>query len=110
MKLNIKNETSRLRAVILGTAEKNGPVPTLEECYDPKSRQHVLAGTYPKEEDMIKEMEAVAAVFERYDVKVYRPEVIEGCNQIFARDIAFAIDDKIVRSNTSRRRFHRLES
>ena len=99
MKLNIKNETSRLRAVILGTAEKNGPVPTLEECYDPKSRQHVLAGTYPKEEDMIKEMEAVAKVFEKYDVQVFRPHVLENCNQIFSRDIAFVIDDKIIKAN-----------
>lgn len=99
MKLNIKNETSRLRAVILGTAENNGPVPTLEECYDPKSRQHVLAGTYPKEEDMIKEMEAVAKVFEKYDVQVFRPHVLENCNQIFSRDIAFVIDDKIIKAN-----------
>ena len=99
LKINISNETSRLRAVVLGTAESCGPTPSPEECYDPKSLEHVLAGTYPKEEDMIKEMDAVAAVFEKYDVKVYRPEVIKDCNQIFARDIAFAIDNKIIRSN-----------
>lgn len=99
LKINISNETSRLRAVVLGTAESCGPTPSPEECYDPKSLEHVLAGTYPKEEDMIKEMDAVADVFEKYDVKVYRPEVIKDCNQIFARDIAFAIDNKIIRSN-----------
>jgi len=99
MKLNIQNETSRLRAVILGIAKSNGPTPKLEDCYDPKSRQHVLAGTYPKEEDMIKEMEAVATVLEKYDVKVYRPEVIEDYNQIFARDISFVIEDKIIIAN-----------
>lgn len=99
IKLNIKNETSRLRSVILGTAESNGPVPKVEDCYDPKSIEHVLAGTYPKESDMINEMDAVAKVFEKYDVKVYRPEVIEDCNQIFSRDIAFVIEDKIIRAN-----------
>ena len=99
MKLNIQNETSRLRAVILGTAKSNGPTPKPEDCYDPKSRQHVLAGTYPKEEDMIKEMDAVATVLEKYDVKVYRPEVIEDYNQIFARDISFVIEDKIIIAN-----------
>lgn len=99
LQLNIKNETSRLRAVILGTAESNGPVPSLEDCYDPKSVEHVLAGTYPKEEDMIREMEAVATVFEKYGVTVYRPKVIKDCNQIFSRDIAFVIDDKIIRAN-----------
>ena len=99
LQLNIKNETSRLRAVILGTAESNGPVPSLEDCYDPKRVEHVLAGTYPKDEDMIREMEAVATVFEKYGVTVYRPKVIKDCNQIFSRDIAFVIDDKIIRAN-----------
>jgi len=99
MKLNIQNETSRLRAVILGTAESNGPTPRPEECYDPKSLEHVLAGTYPKEQDMIEEMEAVADVLKKYDVTVYRPRVLENYNQIFARDISFVIEDKIIIAN-----------
>ncbi len=99
MKLNIQNETSRLRAVVLGTAESNGPTPKAEACYDPKSREHVLAGTYPLEKDMIAEMEAVAKVLESYGVTVYRPEVIENYNQIFARDISFVIEDKIIIAN-----------
>lgn len=98
-KLNIQNETSRLRSVILGTAESNGPIPKVEECYDPKSAEHVLAGTYPKEEDMIAEMEALVTIFEKYNVTVYRPQVIENCNQIFSRDIAFVIEDKVMRAN-----------
>ncbi len=97
--LNITNEFSRLRAVILGTAQSNGPTPALEDAYDPKSAIHIAAGTYPKEADMIKEMEAVAAVFEKYDVKVFRPKIIEDYNQIFARDIAFVIEDKFFKSN-----------
>ena len=99
LELNIKNETSRLRAVVLGTAKNSGPVPKLEDCYDPKSAQHVLAGTYPREEDMHLEMEAVATILEKYNVEVYRPEVIENYNQIFSRDITFVIDDKLVRAN-----------
>ena len=99
LQLNIKNETSRLRAVILGTAKSNGPVPKVADCYDPKSVQHVLAGTYPKEEDMILEMEAVAKVFEKYNVQVFRPDEIQNYNQIFSRDIAFVIDDKFIEAN-----------
>ena len=97
--LNIKNETSRLRAVVLGIANSNGGIPQVEDCYDPKSIQHVLAGTYPKEEAMVLEMEAVAAVLEKYEVAVFRPGVIENYNQIFSRDIAFVIDDKLVKAN-----------
>ena len=99
LKLNIQNETSRLRAVILGIANSNGGTPKVEDCYDPKSIEHVLAGTYPKEDDMIKEMDAVAKVFEKYDVKVYRPDVIENYNQIFSRDIAFVVEDKFIEAN-----------
>jgi N-dimethylarginine dimethylaminohydrolase len=110
LKLNVNNETSRLRAVILGTAKKNGPTPKLNECYDPKSREHVLAGTYPKEEDMIIEMESVAAIFNKYNVNVYRPEIIEDCNQIFSRDIAFVIEDKIIRANILPNREEEVEA
>jgi hypothetical protein len=37
LELNVHNETSRLRAVVLGLANNNGPTPTVEEAYDPKS-------------------------------------------------------------------------
>lgn len=97
--LNINNEVSTLKAVVLGTARSCGPVPKPEEAYDPKSLEHILAGTYPKEADMIQEMDAFAAVFEKYGVKVFRPEVLEDCNQIFSRDIAFVIENKLIFAN-----------
>ena len=99
LQLNIQNETSRLRAVVLGSAVSNGPTPTSEKCYDPKSREHVLAGTYPKEKDMMLEMEAVAQVFRKYDVQVFRPKIIEEYNQIFSRDIAFVVENKFIKAN-----------
>ena len=64
--LHITDETSPLKAVILGTAQSNGPTPTAEEAYDPKSLEHILAGTYPVEKDMITEMEAVNTLFKKY--------------------------------------------
>lgn len=99
LRLNIKNETSRLRAVVLGTAESCGPTPKAEDAYDPKSLEHILAGTYPVEADMTTEMEAFLAVFEKYGVQVFRPKVLTDCNQIFSRDIAFVIEDKIIKAN-----------
>ncbi|OAZ03140.1 dimethylarginine dimethylaminohydrolase family protein [Flavobacterium succinicans] len=97
--LNVRNETSRLRKVILGLANSNGATPTVEEAYDPKSLEHILAGTYPKEQDMTIEMEAFNSVFQKYDVTVLRPELIPNYNQIFARDIGFVIDDVFIKSN-----------
>ncbi|MDX1326929.1 MAG: arginine deiminase family protein [Arenibacter sp.] len=99
IKLNIKDETSSLKSVVLGTAVNSGPVPLAEEAYDPKSLQHILAGTYPKEEDMIGEIAAFTAVLEKHNVQVFSPKVIANCNQIFARDIAFVIEDKLIKAN-----------
>lgn len=97
--LYLRDETSPLKAVILGTAQSNGPTPKPEEAYDPKSLEHILAGTYPKEEDMIAEMDAVEKILKRYGVQVYRPQILKDINQIFTRDIAFVIEDKIIKSN-----------
>lgn len=99
LQLNVNNETSRLRAVVLGSAVHNGPTPKVEQAYDPKSLEHILAGTYPKEKDMVEQMEAFNTVLRKYNIKVYRPQIIENYNQIFARDIGFVIDDTFVKSN-----------
>lgn len=97
--LNINDEISPLKAVVLGTAQSCGPLPTPDRAYDPKSLEHILAGTYPKEADMVAEMEAFANIFEKYGVQVFRPEVLTDCNQIFSRDIAFVIGNKLIKAN-----------
>lgn len=94
--VKILDETAPLEAVILGSAKSFGGTPKLAETYDPKSREHIQSGTFPKEADLIEEMNQVVAVLEKHGVKVYRPEVIENYNQIFARDIALVIDDKLI--------------
>jgi len=96
---HIVDEISPLKSVILGRADSNGNPPTPEQCYDPKSREHVLAGTYPKEADMVREMEAFEKVLKKHGVKVYRPELLENVNQIFTRDIGFVIEDKFIKAN-----------
>ena len=99
LKLNVNNETSRLLAVVLGTAKSNGSTPKLEDCYDPKSRQNVLNNTYPTEIDMINEMNQFEQVLLKYKVDIIRPETINNYNQIFSRDIAFVVDDSFIISN-----------
>jgi len=110
MNLHVTDETSRLKAVILGTAQSNGPTPTIDEAYDPKSLEHIKAGTYPVEKDMISEMEAFNEVFKKYNVEVYRPEIIENYNQIFSRDIGFVIDDVFIKANILPDRERELEA
>ena len=98
-RFHIIDEISPLRAVILGRADSPGPVPAPEDCYDPKSLENVLKGTYPHEEDMMREMESFREVLEKYGVRVFRPKPLENTNQIFARDVGFVIENKFIRSN-----------
>ncbi len=99
MELHVTNETARLREVVLGLPWSNGPTPALENTYDSKSYESVLKGVYPEEKDIISEMNAFEAILGKYDVKVYRPALVPDCNQVFARDVGFVIDDKIIVSN-----------
>jgi N-dimethylarginine dimethylaminohydrolase len=99
LKININNETSKLESVILGSAVSNGPTPNIEDCYDPKSKEHILNGTYPIEKDMISELRSFENVLNKYNVKIYKPREITDYNQIFTRDISFVIEDKIILSN-----------
>lgn len=99
MQLNIKNETGRLRSVVLGQPKSNGAVPTLEDSYDAKSYHTIQQGNYPTEEDITAEMCTFESVLKKYDVEVFRPDVIQDYNQVFARDVAFVIDDKMILAN-----------
>lgn len=99
MKLNIKNETGKLKSVVLGQPKSMGPIPTLEESYDAKSYHSIEHNIYPKEEDIISEVSAFEAVLKKYDVEVLRPAIIKDYNQVFARDVAFVIEDKMIISN-----------
>ena len=99
MKLNIKNETGRLKSVVLGQPNSLGAVPTLEESYDAKSYDTIKKGIYPTEEDVIYEMSEFENILKKHDVKVFRPEIIKDYNQVFARDVAFVIEDKMIISN-----------
>ena len=99
MNLSIKNETSTLKAVVLGQPGSIGKTPAPEETYDAKSYESVMTNTYPHEEEICREMAAFEKVLLKYNVQVFRPWTIEDCNQVFARDVGFVIDDKIINSN-----------
>ncbi|MGV6829352.1 MAG: dimethylarginine dimethylaminohydrolase family protein [Flavobacteriales bacterium] len=99
IQLHVTDEVSRLRAVVLGRADSQGKKPKLQDTYDPKSAETIKKGIYPIEPAMVREIETLNEVFVKYGVTVYRPEQIENYNQIFARDIAFVIEDKLIKAN-----------
>ena len=99
MKLNIKNETGRLKSVVLGQPQSMGDTPELKDSYDAKSYQSIKKEIYPVEKDIISEMNAFEKVLHKYNVEDFRPEIIKDYNQVFSRDVAFVIDDKMIISN-----------
>jgi len=110
MNLYVNDEVGILKTVILGIANDFGGTPLASECYDPKSLESVQSGTYPNEIDLISEMENFGRVLERHDVKVIRPSNLSGLNQIYARDIAFVIEDKLLIPNIIEDRAQELEA
>lgn len=96
---SIKNETARLRKVVLGLAEDFGGVPALSDAYDPKSKEHILDGTFPTQENVSIQMNNFKKAVEKYGVEVLHPTNVNGVNQIFARDIGFVIDNTFVVPN-----------
>jgi N-dimethylarginine dimethylaminohydrolase len=110
LEINVHNETSKLEAVVLGLPDDFGGTPKIEDCYDPKSREYVSKGLFPTQENITNEMNVVLEVFNKYGVKVYRPENIPSLNQIFSRDIGFVIEDKFIVPNIISDRLKEVEA
>jgi hypothetical protein len=67
----VKDETAPLKAVIVGRATSNGPTPSIDEAYDPKSIEHLKSGTYPVEADMIRDIEGLSDFLYLFWVDVF---------------------------------------
>lgn len=96
MNLRAVNEWDALHTVVVGTAKSMGGTPLLQDAYDPKSKEHIRAGTFPVEKDCMAELDGLAALLEAHDIRVLRPQVLDDLNQIFARDVGVVIDDRLV--------------
>lgn len=94
----IVNEWSPLQQVLVGIGRGMGTAPALENTYDPKSREHVLAGTYPTEASVRIELTEFRTLIASFGVKVLTPPEL-GLNQVFTRDIGFVIEDKFVKTS-----------
>ena len=99
MNFLVSSETSKLKSVIIGIANSNGKTPHIDDLYDPKSIENLKKGTYPKESDMVLELESFVDVLQKYNVTVFRPKLINNYNQIFTRDVGFVIDNFFFKSN-----------
>ena len=110
IELNIHNESTDLEIVVLGLPDSFGGTPKLEKCYDPKSKEHVIAGTFPLQVDVTKEINEFWSVLRKHNVKVIRPENTDGLNQIFTRDISFVIENKFIIPNIIEERLDEIKA
>lgn len=92
---HIPNEWAPLHSVVVGIGEGLGGPPDLEATYDPKTREHVLAGTFPDEREVAEELNGLSRLFASLGIEVHRPESL-GFDQVFARDIALVIDSTFI--------------
>ena len=97
--INIDNEYSQLKNVVLGLAKDIGDPPKESDAYDPRSLYHIKNKSYPKENELIKELENFHNKLLKHNVEVIRPENIINCNQIFVRDLGFIVSKVFFLSN-----------
>jgi N-dimethylarginine dimethylaminohydrolase len=107
--INIENEYSRLKIVILGIANNLGDPPTESDAYDPRSLYHIKNNSYPIEDDLLREVDSFYNKLIKHNVEVIRPTNINNCNQIFARDLGFVISNLFFLSNIVPNRNHELK-
>ena len=97
--INIENEYSKLKTVILGIADDLGVPPKESDAYDPRSLYHIKNNSYPIEDDLLRELDNFHNKLLKHNVDVIRPSNINNCNQIFARDLGFVISNLFFLSN-----------
>ena len=98
MALRIHTEWGRLDRVVVGHGRDMGVRPTVETAYDPTSRSHLAAGTYPGETQVATELDGLAQALTSRGVDVLRPVDVPELEQVFARDVGLVIEDVFFRS------------
>ncbi len=100
MDCGIANEWGAIQQIVVGTAASMGGTPDVADCYDPVSRQHVIAGDFPAETDVQRELDGLAAALELAGAEVIRPATLDRLNQVFSRDIGMVVDNVLLRART----------
>lgn len=85
--------------MVLGTANALNKLPNFDDLYDPSSRKHLLAGTYPTKAVLKNALSILENTLIKHGVNVLRPNLVPNCNQLFARDLGFVIDDLWIQAN-----------
>ena len=99
LSIQVCDETSALESVVVGLANDLGPIYPIT----PKIKMHQQQGTLPLEQDLKREIDALARLLEEQGITVYRPRNIPLQDQMYPRDIACVIDDVWVRARMAKK-------
>ena len=99
--INIIDESSTLKSVVLGIADDiDFNKDKTDWIYDPKTKYYFEKNKlFLESKPYVDQIESFANVLKKHGVNVFRPLNIKGLNQIFSRDVAFVIEDKFFISN-----------
>ena len=92
MNLNINNETSKLKEVLIGNSYNFKSPLNFRDLYDPTSLLNYLKGKYPNKFRLQSQLSELKKILIKYGVTVHELDT-EDTNQIFARDLGFVIQD-----------------
>ena len=98
MNLNINSETSKLKEVLIGNSYNFKSPLNFRDLYDPTSLLNYLKGIYPNKFRLQNQLSKLKKVLIKYGIKVHELDIVDT-NQIFARDLAFVIDDNLIISS-----------
>ena len=98
MEIEISNEWGGLERVLVGHGKHMGAAPTLATAYDPTTKHHLRAGTYPGSEEVAVQLDHLAHCLTTEGVEVIRPLDVPDLEQVFARDVGMVIDGVFIQS------------
>ena len=95
LRLNVKDETSKLTKVILGIATDLGSARGI----NPKAAAAIRDNIYPSEQKLVSQLLELERILVSNNVSVLKPKNIKNVNQIFVRDLGFVLDNFFIVCN-----------
>ncbi len=97
--LGVYDETAPLRAVIVGVGTD---ISRKRHLINPREAEAVAAGTFPTQDALRRQVQGLAETLSSHGVDVYHPHNIPDSDQIFTRDVAFVIGERLVRAHMAK--------
>ena len=93
MNINVFDENSQLKELVVGNSFNFKSQINFRDLYDPISLYNYLKGSFPNKYKLQNQISNFKKILLKYNIKIHDLEVLDT-NQIFVRDLGFVIDNK----------------